>query len=269
MSTNHIKVQVSGIEEDNFDVRLGDFLKKFQAVKRALSETDRLVSKGQSVYLRIVDLTHNSPATLELEIVPTERERNYSVQIADIFYNGLRTIQEQLQAPAIMDGQALRAYRELAPAHDGNITDFRVFRNGDSLNVYPTLASNIDTILGPDQYENGSISGRLEHINVHASQAVFTIYSTSDAHKVKCIFPKQMRKLAVDAVDRHITVYGRLKYKTRDTYPYEMSVKDIEVHPEIEELPTLGSLWGIAPDATGTLTSEEFIRRTRNEWSGA
>jgi len=267
MVHNHIKVEIAGIEEDHFDVRFGDFITKMQALKRALMETDRLVSKGRSVYYRIVDMTHNSPATVELEIVPTESTRNYSDQIAETFYTGLRMIQENHQAPEIFDGQALRAYRELAPVQDGKITNLRIYRNGDSISVFSTFAASIDVILGPDEYENGSISGLLEQINVHASQNVFMIYSTADGQKLKCVFPGYLRKIAVDAVDRHITVYGRMKYKMRDTYPYEMSVNDIEVHDPTDQLPTLGSLKGIAPNATGGMKSEDFIRRVRNEWS--
>ena len=60
-----------------------------------------------------------------------------------------------------------------------------------------------------------------------------------------------------------MTVYGRLRYKSWDKYPYAISADDIAVH----ELPgkSLEDLKGIAPEATGSLTSQEFVDRLNDE----
>lgn len=266
MQHNHIKIQIAGTESDSFDVRFDDFIKKMSAIKRALTETDRLISSEQSVYYRIVDLTHSSPAAVEIEIVPRDSRFDNSELIAETFYTGIRMIQEAHDAPPIFDGQALRAFRDLTPLPSEKITDLQIFRNGDSVSVHSTLTANIDSILGPDQYESGSVTGRMEAINIHAGQNVFTIYPTLEGYKLRCVFTTQLKELAVAAVNRNVTVYGRMKFKTRDTHPYEMSVKDIEVHSLVEELPTLGELRGVAPNATGGMRSEDFVRKIRDDW---
>ncbi|HZT41633.1 MAG TPA: hypothetical protein VFA07_05570 [Chthonomonadaceae bacterium] len=270
MPSNRIKVQIVGIEVDNFDVRFDDFIKQLTAIRSALTETDRLISHKQSAYYRVVNLRHESPAEIELEVVPKEPKADYSEAITDTFGQGLRMIQENREAPEIFDGQALRAFRNLTPMMMGKqVTDLRVSWNGSSMNVRPTLAHNIDFILGPDQYENGAVSGRMEQINIHAGLNVFRVYSTLEGYNLRCLFPKELREQAVLAVDKHVTVYGRMKYKSRDVRPYEMQVQDIETHLAMSELPTLGQLRGIAPNATGGIASEDFIRKIRDEWGEA
>ena len=57
---------------------------------------------------------------------------------------------------------------------------------------------------------------------------------------------------------------GTLRYKQNEVFPYQIDVEKIEIHPPEEELPTLASLRGIAPDMTGSLDSVEFVRKLRN-----
>ena len=38
------------------------------------------------------------------------------------------------------------------------------------------------------------------------------------------------------------------------------------VFPPASTLPSLRDLYGIAPNATGDLTTEEFVRQLRDEW---
>jgi hypothetical protein len=65
-------------------------------------------------------------------------------------------------------------------------------------------------------------------------------------------------------VDKYVTVFGRLRYKTWDRYPYAITADDIEVHDVAAT--TLDDLKGIAPHATGNLTTQEFVDRLNDEW---
>lgn len=265
---NRITLQIVGSDTDNGDVRFDDFLKQLNAIKKALFETDRLVSEsedGQSVYFRIVDLKHSSPAALVMEAVPVEGKPNNAVAILDTFYSVVTDIQQKQQAPPNFDYPALQAYKELPVYKNTSITRTRIFRSGSELSILSSLPTTVDKILGPDIYEHGSITGTIDQINIHG-QNVFTVYPLVRLPKLKCVFPRELRKRAIQAIGQHVSVYGRMKYKRRDIHPYEMEVERVEVHPDDEYLPSLSALRGAAPGATGRVTSEEFVRQLRDDW---
>ncbi|MEE9163002.1 MAG: hypothetical protein V3U35_08565, partial [Candidatus Neomarinimicrobiota bacterium] len=72
-------------------------------------------------------------------------------------------------------------------------------------------------------------------------------------------------EIAINNVNRYLKVTGRVKYHQKSIYPYAVNVDKIEVFPHEEALPTLYDLRGIAPNATGDLSSEEFIRKLRDD----
>lgn len=112
----------------------------------------------------------------------------------------------------------------------------------------------------------GSVSGRLESINVHAGANEFFIFPNVGAKKVRCRFPAYLEHLAVNSVTSWVTVTGYLTYKRRDAFPTQIKVQSMDVHPPSEDLPTLSDLRGVAPRATGRLKSETFVRKLRGEW---
>jgi len=172
-------------------------------------------------------------------------------------------------APDRFDYPAFRAFKEISKLVDTHkIEHVGISHNGDTEIPVSALAKSFDLAFGSDERETGSVSGMLEQINLHANQNVFTIYRASNMPKLRCVFAKDLRQEAIGAVGKHVTVFGQLKYKARldGGRPFEMKVTSIEVHPPDDELPTLMSLFGIAPDLTGNQSSEDYVRRLRDEW---
>lgn len=267
-NNRRVTIRIRGLDKDNGDVRFDDFIKQLSTVKTALAETDRIVSSKPSVYFKVIDLRHNSPAQIVLESVPLTSQDDRSDVVVNKFFDSLEEIDHGV-APNGFDYDAFQAFREISSLYDKKrLTEIVISRNGDTGRSFESLSRQVDSILGPDQYEYGSVTGLLDQINIHANQNVFTIYPTSKQPKLRCIFQQHIKKDAIKAVGEYVKVYGQLKFKTKigDGHPYEMAVRDIEVFPRNEELPTLASLRGIAPNATGNLTSEQFVRRIRNDW---
>ena len=117
------------------------------------------------------------------------------------------------------------------------------------------------------EFEFGAYTGMLEAINIH-NQNIFYIYPASHLPKLKCSFPENLRTEVIAAIGKYVTVLGEKKFKPSigDAIPYEMHAREIEVHPDEDELPTLMALKGLAPDITEGKTSEVFIREIRDEW---
>jgi hypothetical protein len=112
----------------------------------------------------------------------------------------------------------------------------------------------------------GSIEGRLEALNLHNGQNICSIYPRVGARKVVCHFSDGQRRDVLAAIDQHVLATGMVEYQYRDAFPHSMELRNIEVLPQGEAPPSLHELRGIAPNATGDESSEDFVRRIRDEW---
>jgi len=113
-----------------------------------------------------------------------------------------------------------------------------------------------------EYYEYGSITGT--GVAFNAKKATLTIYK--GGKKITCQFPPVFLTDVEKAMGQNVTVTGELVYRGMSKIPYKMTVENIEVHPGHDKLPTLTSLFGMAKEMTGDLSSEEFIARLRTEW---
>jgi hypothetical protein len=131
--------------------------------------------------------------------------------------------------------------------------------------VVSDVAQNLEEVIGPDEFETGSITGNLEHINLHARPGYFYVYPTMPGRsKIKCLFSEGLREEAMAALDKRVTVYGRLKYRHNQSQPYEVEVREIEVLEG--DAPKLSELRGVAKGLLGDKTTEEYLAEVRNEW---
>ena len=260
---------IRGLDIDNGNVRVNDFISQLASFKNALMATDRLIAESPSTYLRIVNLRHQSPAFVELEAVPSRTATyNNAEMVVDRFFHSLDDIERGV-APKGFDYATFQAFKGItALLRKDKITELVISRNDESpTKTMAPLYNQIEQILGPDEYEEGSETGMLDQINVHAHRNVFTIYPTSKRRKLRCIFAEELRGRAIKAVGQYVRVSGRMKYKPHlERQPYEVLVSDLEVYPPESELPTLGSLAGAARDMPLSMPSEEFVRRLRDEW---
>src|SRR5579859_3823187 len=174
MPQNRITIQLTGSLEDDWNVTLSGFLTQLEAVKAALKQTERLLTGEEepSVYYRIVDLSHNSPATVVLEAVsltnrphPQPKKKgatqktDYSAATVSQFFHSLKQIREKRQAPERADLQTLEAYRNLATPVSKKVSGMKVIENAESVDIDQNFQSAIEEIIGPDELVEGTISG--------------------------------------------------------------------------------------------------------------
>ena len=262
-----ISLRIRGLDKNDGHVQLSAFIQQLDLLRKALTETDRIVSDKQSTDFNVVGLQHNSPASIVLAAVPSDVGYDQCREVLSKFFRSFTDILAGT-APVDFDFHALQAFKNITSLLGKKVSELVVHCPNEKPIVLPPLASHIDNILGPDEYEYGSETGTLDQINVH-NQNIFTIYPTlRGVPKLKCIFLPELRQEAIGAVDRYVRVEGEKKFKShfRSRNPYEMVVQKIEVYPPEEELPTIESLRGIIQDSNSQLSSEEEIRRIRNEW---
>lgn len=270
MRPDEIAFQITGKAEENQHVSLDDFIKQLSFFLQALQQTDTHLSKADfsSTYYQVVDLRHSSPAYVAIRAVPVQNAADQSSAILSTFFNEFSAIEKTKQVAPNIERPLLESFRNvILPLGKQKVSEFTVFYQDQSLELSASTMHYIDAILAEEEMEEeGSISGMLEEINIHAGTNSFRIYPKIGPSKVICHFPRQLMEQAINSVNRHVNVYGKLKYKARERFPFEVVVSDIEVYPSDEELPTLDDLRGIAPNATQGVSSEEFVRNIRVEW---
>lgn len=252
------------------ELRLDDFLSELTRLTDALKETERLLYKQEpTLYLRIKELKKNSPAFIKLEIVSESNHgQEFARMISRTFTTGLRYIGHKSKVPQFLNNDTLKSYSELGKSRKEGSIDLKIMGEGSRAVVVidDNLRETIDNLMGPNTFRYGSISGRVEKLNLHNSRK-FWIYPEVGPARVTATFKEPSRKQVTEAVDQYVTVYGRFTYKPWDRWPFLVAVEDIVVHKEVGE--SLRDLKGVAPGATGNLSTEEFIEKLRDEWETA
>jgi hypothetical protein len=267
MAGQRITLQLEGSPTDEGHLRLGELIKQLELVRSALKQTERIVTKTEDrlLYYKVVDLSHSSPLTCVLEATPVKPEIKPQIATRTVtaFFRNIRQIGRRGRVPSNVDLPALEAYRDLGSLLEKNISGFKIINSNFSVEIDERFKSRVTEIIGPDELAEGSLTGMLEWLNIHNTN-VFHVYPVIGPKKVNCVFPQKLRETVISAIDRHVRVFGELRYKRRDNFPYAMNVSDIEILPTDDELPTLYDLRGIAPHATGDMNSVEFVRSIRD-----
>ena len=61
-------------------------------------------------------------------------------------------------------------------------------------------------------------------------------------------------------------MFGELKYRSGAPFAHQIAVSSIDAVVPDDDLPEWEDLRGRAPDATGHLSSEAFVRELRDAW---
>lgn len=265
---NQLTVRFLGHEDDGEHVLFSDFADEMEAICTALQEVERFVGAKDkpSVVVRVVNLTHSSPARVTVEALPAEG------CLADLSGDVIRRFVE-VQG-GLNGGVAgtypralLEAFRRIAEGLKKRIREIVFEHPGGSLPVNSQVVETVNAALAVDEEEEGAVSGMLELLNVHERANTFRIYPVVGPSYVTCKFKNELRETVLKAAGKHVQVSGTLKRHAGEAFPHEIVVRAIEIMPDESELPKLVELHGMAPDCTGQQASEDFIAQGRqDEW---
>ena len=266
MASHKLTLVIESARPEQEHVSLTDFLFQLTAFRKILSNTESLVAKREPVIdWQIIDLSQSSPAQVVLRSVHTDSKfSDVSGETVEKVFRYLEVLSTEAEVPSEMNRKTLEAYQTFGDRIHKGVLRTRVENEKDAIEVSEKVQDKINITLSPQIRAIGMVEGRLEYVNIHGNRNVFRIYPTIGSNKVECTFPTDRLKDARDALDRRIRVYGKLTYLARSSFPSSIEVDRIKMLPEDDELPSLLDLRGTAPDITGVLSSEEFVRRLRS-----
>lgn len=267
MRSTKFKITLKGDEADD-SLRLGDLIEQLNSIKSALNQVDIAISGNRtpSLYYRVTNITMNSPATFELEVVSNTKPRAYGRSIVAKFNRDLKTVISG-KRPTNADLNLLESYGALVQPMRKHVSQVSFEFDDKSMDLPRNLDIKVDEILGPDQIEQGSIVGSLDVIDVHNQKNLFKIYPVVGPSSIKCRFPQGLLSEAISGIQHFVRIHGELHFKKSERFPHLVKVSKIEPLPERSDRVSLSSLRGIAAGALGDKSSTEYIDMVRNgDW---
>lgn len=266
MAQKTIYIEMTGLHEHSGRLRLSEFIGKLKDIVDALKHKERMVSgfSKQNIVYDIVKLSYSSPYKIGVNAYTDDSFDDYnSDEVVNGFLRDISMIHEG-NTPDFVDSQIFEAYKKVGQGVGDVFENITISSDDYSCEIKPDFVHKIALAEGPEHKVYGSIVGRIEAINAHGSTREFRLYPQIGPSKVTCRFPVSLVKQAGDAFYKRVTVTGWLRFKRGAEHPHLINVDDIHVHLEPSEIPKLSTLRGMAPDITGGMRSEDFVRANRD-----
>ena len=264
--SDRIELVIEGLPENHGNILLNTFMSQLQNLAAALLKIDRENNEGKSaVHFEVVSLSYASPYRVGLEAIPNKSNpvaARHALQRLDFVAESVRSG----KGLDTIDTDILESFQALAKPVGKAIKNSTLFYNGSALEFTADVSSKLESALATEDECAGAVAGMLEQINLHHDANVFYIYPEVGPNKIMCNFPPRLYDEAISAVGRKVDVFGQLKYRSGASFPHKIAVGNIETFERFEDLPDWDDLRGRAPDATGELSSEAFVRDLRDAW---
>ena len=265
---DRIELVIEGLPEDEGRVRLNAFMTQMQKLSGALHRLDRDVNGGKagSVF-QIAALSYSSPVRVVLEPKPVASQRFTGHAIVE----RLKFVADALASSendnlSQFDSDLLEDILGLAAPVGKTVKSATLIFNGNAFDLTANVASKVENALAVEDECEGSLEGALDQINIHQGAHTFHVYPETGPRRVTCHFPARLYDDAVAAVGRRVEVFGILRYRAKAPFPHEVAVSGLDIIPADQDLADWDDLRGRAPDASGKLSSEAFIRALRDAW---
>lgn len=265
---SYMELKLRGSLADEGKLRIDEFVEVLERVRVCLQKLDKHISPTRKItmFYRIKQLSSGS-ASVVIEAIPYKRESLIRTPVLDCFAESINSIQEQCKLPNwFKDKELLEDFKGLTSQFKKHVSSIEIRSNGKTFGITKQLEINIHKILGELVYTSkGTIAGYLDAINVHGIYYFF-VYPSIGPTRIRCNFKEELLTKIRQGIKRYVNVFGVLHYRQGEAFPAEIGAEDIEIYPKKNELPTLGSLRGMAPGMTGDLDSVAFVRKLREAY---
>jgi hypothetical protein len=257
--TARVKLTIHASGNDANDVMASDFLKQVSALRDLVLLS---VHDHKDVDAKIVGLSRNSPATIELEAFWRQDKRPLDV---DAYFDRVRSVLENGKAPKELGRAVFDTLKEFVSVVGNGVRE-SVLQIGDrQIHIEHQARQRLESVIEPDYTVEGTIDGMLEAVNIHGNRNQFVLYPVIGPSRVNCYFPEEMLNDVRPVLGKYAIVTGKMKYRWREKFPFEARASYLEQVSESDQ-PNLSEIIGIAPDATGGERSEDFVKELRSGW---
>lgn len=264
--SDRIELVIEGLPEFEGKILLKTFMSELQNLAATLVKIDRDNNEGKSTSaFEVASLSFSSPYRVGLEAV-ANRSNPMAAQLVLQRLDSIASALKTGDGLDDMDTDLLENLQAMAKPVGHSIKNATILFNGSMLEFDSGVNGRLESALAIEDECSGGVAGMLEQINIHHDANVFHIFPDIGPKKITCHFPSQLYDEAVSAVGRRVDVFGILKYRSGASFAHKIAVTSIDVFDNLDDLPDWDDLRGRAPDATGKMSSEAFVRELRDGW---
>lgn len=269
--SNLITLQIEGVPSEDGHVLLADFLERVENLLSTLNGIDKIVGQTNKPTLnyRIVAVSHSSPLSFTIEPIlkkGTTKPDPQHIQTRHArFFKEMRAVHSNEVISPDVDDSVLEHMRSLVEGLGTDFTSARVFNSEADVALDSVFETNVRRLLDEEDSSYGSEEGMLEAVNIHGKTRTCWIYPRIGAQRIRCDFLPGTRDQIRENLGNYVRVEGLKYFRPNSPFPFRVAVKDFEPIGDDEPV-NLKDIGGIAPHATGGMSSVDFVRRIRDEW---
>jgi hypothetical protein len=266
MESYKITLEFCGMEKEGTHVRLDDFIAELGRFSGIARNAEDVISGNaeRSIYYRITDLTHNSPARVTIEACVKENQPDRREATLKEISSTMNKLKKGEQIKGENRFYLVDSMRYFAEPVGIKLSRLNVIFGNDKINLDEEFKARAALYVAPEESCTSTARGMLDAINIHGVDRIFWLYPEIGASKVQCLFPEKLFEMAKTALGKRVEVAGVFKYKVNAPYPHLAEVEEMMVFPSNDELPTFKDLFGIDPEMTNGLSCDDYIRKVRS-----
>ncbi|MGI9558846.1 MAG: hypothetical protein ACR2NQ_04180 [Thermodesulfobacteriota bacterium] len=267
MHKSKIRITIEGPDKNDRHLELSVFSGKVRHFLDFLNASVKESGESAAKFC-VVNLSHSSPVAIECEPVGKDSSV-FSTQI-----NAVKKVLDSVKTEetVTLSNTSLSAIERFAEFHPDSISkiDLEIINGKDekssSYKIDSTFRESLRKARSSEESVFTTFDGRLEEINIHGNPTCRIYPDLPEASYVSCKFPAELLEKVSSSLGLLVSVSGECFYRPGKNFPYKVNVSKINALPDPNDLPSLGDLYGIAPDATGNETPEQFVREMRDKW---
>lgn len=262
----HVTLTVQG---ELREISLDSFLLILRESLSILQGLDRAISQRRNGTLKwVLSGLQAGSAIVVAESRVVRGDEDFGPQVARHFVDGIYTIQTEGVTPALFSMNSMNSMRNIVRSLGTNgvsVLDIATPGLDKTVELSSEAEDKVEALVEVHHKSVGSVEGRVELISVHRGTRRFNVYHAITQKAVRCNLPEEMEDEVVYNLRqrRRVIVSGLISYNVRGE-PLSIAVDHLRVLKEEKELPTIEDILGIAPDITGDLSTEDYIKGLRN-----
>jgi hypothetical protein len=159
---------------------------------------------------------------------------------------GINTLGDKAVRPEKYTDSILEKLQKLALLKKEGIS-YKIKMDNEEVRISSdSLIANINEVLGCKYEAYGSLEGKLQTISSRAGLN-FILYEALTDKPVRCTLKDDLLTTALKSFNKRIYVFGNLKYNSNND-PVSISVQELHVFLDDEDIPTFGEMKGILKD---------------------
>ncbi len=273
MADTKIRITVEGNSvTGGKDVSISDFVQIIDTVRKLLAyaASEVLGKKGYDCDFVVSDLTHNSPACVE--ITPQSLHRDSGQLITKLLAkNNKSLLSDNEKDSNNLSNEYLDGVFKLGKKSGVCIKiDAVSIASKPPVSIMETgrlmtdAIKRIEVNREKETICKTAIIGRLEQLNLHVADKYAYVYpQVSKWNKVKILFQGSDKQQIIDCVDKMVEVSGMGRYHSRSFCPYEIKMEKIT--QLADGAPDFSKFKGKFPHITGDKSVDEYMRDLREE----